>query len=161
MTATLNIPTQRQGEHTGPDGVAWDVTFLPGTSEIVVSLWRTDGVAHLVPLLRAGQARQCTVREDCTLDEVVAAVGMSGQTVTAADPASMVRAALTGFDLAGSRQVRAVVAATRAVLAGEPLIHPERERHAAVWPTLAAYQHCRATVAALVDDRTTERVGVA
>lgn len=152
MTATLTIPTQRQDEPQATvPAVAWHVAFSPVPGRTVVSVWRTGSVKHLVPQMRAGLIRQCTIRVDCSFDELVTAVGMSGHAVTDTDPLSLARAALAGFDQAGSDEVLATTVATRAVLAGEPTIRPERDRHAAVWPTLADYRQCRASVAALVD----------
>jgi hypothetical protein len=153
MTTTLSIPTQRQHEPLTVAPVAWHVAFSPVPGQTVVSVWRTGSVNELVPQLRAGVIRQCTVRMDCTFEELVTAVGMSGHAVTDTDPLSVARAALVGFDRAGTDQVLATTAATRAVLAGEPTIQPERDQHAAVWPTLADYRQCRAIVAALVDAR--------
>lgn len=149
MTALLSIPTH-EPVTTGPD-VALNVAFSPVPGRTVVTVWRTGSVKRLVSQMRAGVIRQCTIRVDCSFDELVTAVGMSGHVVTDTDPLSLARAALAGFDLAGDDQVYATTAATCAVLAGEPTIRPERDRHAVVWPTLADYRQCRAIVAAVVD----------
>lgn len=145
MSTTLSTPAQRHEPE-----VEWQLSSSP-TGRTVVSVWRTRGVDHLVPQLRAGQIRQCTIRVDCSFEELVAAVGMSGHAVTTTDPAGVAHAALAGFDQAGFDDVLATANATRAILGGERVLRSQRDRHTAVWPNRHHYEQCRATATALID----------
>ncbi|GAB3472288.1 hypothetical protein [Actinophytocola sediminis] len=130
--------------------VEWCARRVSST-RTVVSVWLPGGLdpARLAEFT-AGRLGWVTIRMDAPPDQILAAVGLSGREVSADDLAGVADAVLCGYDRAGDAEVMLTATATDAVLAGEPMIRPMRDRHETVWPDVARFERCRAVVEALV-----------